>query len=254
MKFKNIHFPPAVIIAIIIIPAIIIGSVLFVNGSKLAEENAKTASGIKALNTLQSRDVLSMEEEIDFMKRKAVDADNYPVLFESSVVLGDSIAEGLGLYGYLKPSSLIGLLGKSTAASIEDVPKLVDMAPRNVFIELGLNDLSAPDHDLNSFITSYDELIDAIKFQLPNTQIYICSIFPVTEKVLQDRPEFTQIETYNAALVELAKRKNINYLDTYTLLKTNPHYYAEDGIHMLSGFYPLWLDTLVNKSVLVKLL
>ncbi|WP_050739054.1 GDSL-type esterase/lipase family protein [Acetobacterium bakii] len=254
MKYNNKNFPPSVIIAIILIPAIIIGSVFFIYFKKISDKNAVIASGINALYTLQSRDVLSMEEEIDFMKRKAVDADNYPVLFESSVVLGDSIAEGLGLYGYLKPSSLIGLLGKSTATSIEDVPKLVDLAPRNVFIELGLNDLSAPNHDLNSFITSYDNLIDAIKLQLPNTQVYICSIFPVTEEVLLDRPEFAQIEAYNAALVELAKRKNIHYLDTYTLLKTNPQYYAEDGIHMLSGFYPIWLDTLVNKSVLVKLL
>jgi len=254
MRIKNKVLTAPMIIAIILIPVIIIGSVVLISLQNIANANSEIVSGINTLTTLESRDVLTMEEEIDFVKRKTVDANNYPTLFESSVVLGDSIAEGLGLYGYLKPSSLLGLLGKSTATSIEDVPQLVKMAPRNIFIELGLNDISYPDRDLNSYISSYEKLIDAIKFQLPNTQIYICSIFPVTDKVLQERPEFNKIETYNAALTELAKRKNVSYIDTYTLLKTNPQYHDEDGIHLVSQFYPLWLDTLVNNSVLSKLL
>lgn len=220
----------------------------------MIKHQSEINTGVDTLTALESRDLFTMEEKIDFMKRKAVDSGNYPALFESSVIFGDSIAEGLGLYGYLPPSSLVAVLGKSTVTGLEDVPKLVDLAPRNLFIELGLNDISHADGDANSYISSYEQLLDAIQSQLPNTQIYICSIFPVTDTVVQERPEFTRIEAYNAALAEMAKRKKVTYIDTYPLLKTNPQYYEVDGIHMIGDFYPLWLDFLVKNSTLSKLL
>lgn len=238
----------------ILIPITIILIILIIYFQSIAQKNAEINDGVRALNALETRDLYAMEEKIDFMKRKAVDAGDYPTLFESSVIFGDSIAEGLGLYGFLSPSSLVAVLGKSTENSLEDVPKLVDLTPRNIFFELGLNDISHPDRTLDAYISSYENLIDTIRLQLPNTQIYICSIFPVTDATLQERPEFSQIESYNAALAEMAKRKNIHYIDTYTLLKTNPQYHDEDGIHVIREFYPLWMDTLVNNSELKKLL
>jgi len=239
---------------VIIIPILIIGVVIIMNFQNITTQNLEIKTGVDVLTTLESRDLFTMEEKIDFMKHEAVDAGNYPDLFESSVVFGDSIAEGLGLYGYLRSSSLVAVLGKSTENSLEDVSKIVDLSPRNIFFELGLNDISHPDSTLDSYIASYEQLIDAVQAQLPNTQIYICSIFPVTDKVLQEQPVFSQIETYNAALIEMANRKNIHYIDTYTLLKTNPQYHEEDGIHVVKAFYPLWLDNLVKNSDLSKLL
>ncbi|MBC3797125.1 GDSL-type esterase/lipase family protein [Acetobacterium tundrae] len=242
------------IVVIIIILILIIGVVVIMNFQNIAKQNSEIKAGVDELTSLESRDLFTMEEKIDFMKHEAVDAGNYPDLFDSSVVYGDSIAEGLGLYGYLSASSLVAILGKSIDNSQEDVPKIVDLSPRTLFIELGLNDISHPDSTLDSYIASYEQLIDVIQEQLPNTQIYICSIFPVTDKVLQEQPVFSQIETYNTALIEMANRKNIHYIDTYTLLKTNPQYHEEDGIHVVKAFYPLWLDNLVKNSDLSKLL
>lgn len=217
-------------------------------------DKAQLNEGVNILVSLESRDLYTMEERIDIMKRKAVNPGDYSALFGSSVVFGDSIAEGLGLYGFLDTTSLVAVMGKATENSLEDVPKLVDLSPRNVFFELGLNDISHPYSTLDSYISSYEKLIDSVRLQLPNTKIYICSIFPVTDTVLQDDPEFSQIETYNAALVEMAKRKNVIYIDTYTLLKNNPQYHTEDGIHVIREFYPMWMDLLVNNSDLKKLL
>lgn len=242
------------LIVIFLIPVIIIGLIILIHYQQIIKEQSEINAGVETLTTMESRDLYTMEEKIDFMKHKAVDAGDYPTLFETSVILGDSIAEGIGLYGFLPSSSLVAVLGKSTENSMEDVSKLVDLSPRNIFFELGLNDISHPNTTLNSYISSYEQLIDSVHSQLPNTQLYVCSIFPVTDAVIQEQPEFTQIETYNAALIEMAKRKNIHYIDTYTLLKTNPQYHEEDGIHVLREFYPLWLDTLVNNSDLSKLL
>lgn len=241
-------------IYLIIIPIAIILIILIIYFQSIAMENAEINEGVRILNELETRDLYAMEEKIDFMKRKAVDAGDYPTLFENSVVFGDSIAEGLGLYGFLSPSSLVAVLGKSTENAIEDVPKLVDLAPRNIFFELGMNDVSFPDRTVEGYISTYEKLIDEIRAKLPNAQIYICSIFPVTDAVLQERPEFSRIEAFNTALAEMAKRKNVQYIDTYTLLKTNPQYHEADGIHVLREFYPLWMDTMVNNSALKKLL
>ena len=239
---------------IITIPILIIGAIILVNLLSTTKQNSEISAGVEVLKSLESKDVVTMEGKIDFMKKKAGDSGGYPEIFETSVIFGDSIAEGIGSYGYLPASSLIAVLGKTTDSSLEDVAKLVDMAPKNVFFELGLNDMSHPDTTLDSYKQSYEKLIDAAKSQLPNTQIYICSIFPVTDAAIQEDPKLNQVEAYNAALVELAKRKNVHYIDTYTLLKENPQYHEADGIHVLREFYPFWLDTLVNNSDLSKLL
>jgi hypothetical protein len=236
----------------IAVPCVILLLILVVYLYNFSKEKAKVDDGVNVLKTLETRDIYSMEETIDYMKHKPVDAGDYSAIFGSAVVFGDSIAEGIGLYGFLSPSSLVAVMGKSTENSMEDVPTIVNLAPRTLFFELGLNDISHPYSSLDSFISSYEKLIDAVRLQLPNTRIYVCSIFPVTDATLQEQPEFSQIETYNTALAEMAKRKNINYIDTYSLLKANPQYHAEDGIHVIREFYPLWLDTLVNNSDLKK--
>lgn len=238
----------------IVISGVVIILALIIIFQIIASDKAQLNEGVNVLVSLETRDLYTMEERIDIMKRKAVDPGDYSALFGSSVVFGDSIAEGLGLYGFLDSTSLVAVMGKSTETSLEDVPKLVNLSPRNVFFELGLNDISHPYSTLESYISSYEKLIDSVRSQLPNTQIYICSIFPVTDTVLQDESEFSQIETYNAALIEMAKQKNVTYIDTYTLLKNNPQYHTEDGIHVIREFYPMWLDLLVNNSDLKKLL
>lgn len=239
---------------IILIPIVVIMITLIIHYQSVATEKAKLNEGFQILTALETRDLYTMEEKIDFIKRSAVDSGDYSALFGNAVVFGDSIAEGLGLYGFLSPTSLVAVMGKSTENSLEDVPGLVNLAPRNIFFELGLNDISHPDTTLESYLSHYEKLIDSVRLQLPNTQIYICSIFPVTDEALKENPEFSQIETYNTALAEMAKRKNIHYIDTYTFLKNNPQYHEQDGIHVNREFYPFWMDTLVNNSDLKNLL
>lgn len=231
---------------------IIILLFIFTNFQRNLKINSEINLAVEALTTMENRDVFSMESDIDSMKKRSLAPDDYPNHFDTSVVLGDSISEGLVLFNFLKPSSVVGTLGKSAKSAIEDVPKLVSLAPQNVFIELGLNDLSHPDRDLNTFIKDYEQLIDSIKFSLPKTRIYICSIFPVTDELIGERPEFAQIPEYNAALIEIAKRKNVNYIDTFSFGKQNEALHDDDGIHYYSEFYPLWLDYLIKNSVLSK--
>lgn len=238
-------------IIILVILSIILFFIIYQIDS---HKNSTLDDGVEVLVSLEARDLYTLEEKIDYMKRKAVDANDYSALFGSSVIFGDSIAEGLGLYGFLSATSLVAVMGESTENSLDNVQKMIDLAPHQVFFELGLNDISHPYSSLDSYINSYENLIDLVQLQLPNARIYICSIFPVTDEALQDEPAFSQIEGYNAALEEMAQRKNVNYINTYNILKNNPQYHNEDGIHVLPEFYPLWLDTLVNNSDLKNLL
>jgi len=242
------------LVIITLVPFTIIIVTLIFHYQTLSSDNAKLDEGVQVLVALENRDLYTIEEKIDYLKRRTFDSGDYSALFGNSVIFGDSIAEGLGLYGFLSPTSLVAVMGKSTENSLEDVPALVNLAPRNVFFELGLNDISHPYNTLDAYINSYENLIDSVRLQLPNTQIHICSIFPVTDETLKEHPEFSQIEVYNAALTEMAKRKNVYYIDTYVLLKNNNQYHTEDGIHVIQEFYPLWMDTLINNSNLKNLL
>ncbi len=239
------------VIFILVILSIVLFFIIYQIDS---HKNSALDDGVEVLVSLESRDLYTLEEKIDYMKRKAVDANDYSALFGSSVIFGDSIAEGLGLYGFLSATSLVAVMGESTENSVNNIQKLIDLAPHHVFFELGLNDISHPYTTLDSYISSYENLIDLVQLKLPNARIYICSIFPVTDEVLQDDPAFNQIESYNVALEEMAARKHVTYINTYDVLKRNPEYHNQDGIHVLPEFYPLWLDTLVNNSDLKNLL
>ena len=65
------------LILVILIPCVIIMITLIIHYQSVAREKAKLDEGVQILNALETRDLYTMEEKIDFMKRKAVDSGDY---------------------------------------------------------------------------------------------------------------------------------------------------------------------------------
>lgn len=133
----------------------------------------------------------------------------------------------------------------------EKVTILEDMAKRNidtVYIMLGVNELGW--RYSNIFIDKYGKLIDLIRQINPNCEILVQSIIPLT-KTKSDNDDIyknEKVKEYNDLLKEMAKEKNVKYIDVASVLSNNngdlPEEASSDGVHLNKEYCIKWLDYL----------
>lgn len=133
----------------------------------------------------------------------------------------------------------------------EKVTILEDMAKRNidtVYIMLGVNELGW--RYSNIFIDKYGKLIDLIRQINPNCEILVQSIIPLT-KTKSDNDDIyknEKVKEYNDLLKEMAKEKNVKYIDVASVLSNNngdlPEEASSDGVHLNKEYCLKWLDYL----------
>lgn len=201
--------------------------------------------------------------EKEFEKPKE---ENNEVIFDETIAfIGNSRTQGFIMYNGLskvQDYTYIGLM-VDTAMTKEFVKTengkkitlLQDMENKQinkVYIMLGINELgwSYP----SVFKLKYGELIDEIRKVKPNCDIYVQSIIPVTKsKDKSDRIyNNTNIKKFNSLIKEVAKEKNVKYLDVQSALTNSEGYLPEeastDGIHIGKKYCEKWLNYLKNNS------
>jgi len=181
-----------------------------------------------------------------------VEADkDYRSLFEKDLFLGDSITEGLAFYEFVGESNVIAELGLTLVKMEQQLDRVEQMKPENIFLLFGTNDIGATVTD-QQFLDNYIELIRTIKNRLPDTDIYIQSILPVSPEIEAERPYLNhqRLNELNAELARIAKKEGVKYLDiTAVLQDSDQNLYEPDGIHFRRDFYPLWLNYLIESNV-----
>ena len=192
--------------------------------------------------------------------------NNSNTQFNSSVAfIGDSRTQGFIMYNGLKDVqdySYIGLMVDTAVtkkfvktSNGEKITLLQDMANKNietVYIMLGVNELgwSYP----QVFKTKYGELIDEIRKIKPNCKIYVQSIIPMTKSKSETDRIFNNknVNTFNNLIQELAKEKNVTYLDVKSALVDANGYLPEeassDGVHVDKEYCKKWFEYLKNNS------
>ncbi|WP_312810797.1 GDSL-type esterase/lipase family protein [Sedimentibacter sp.] len=171
--------------------------------------------------------------------------NDFKLMFENSIFMGDSITEGFVINEILPENSVIAGAGTTAGFIYDDIEDLFKMKPDNVFIMLGSIDILIPvDDPKELFRNDMTKLIKKIKKDHPDAKIYLQSITPVTQEALNQEPRYEEIEEYNEILMELADLLSVNYVDIAILARENPNLFAEDGIHFKKEFYLLWLNKL----------
>lgn len=192
--------------------------------------------------------------------------NNSNTQFNSSVAfIGDSRTQGFIMYNGLKDVqdySYIGLMVDTAVtkkfvktSNGEKITLLQDMANKNietVYIMLGVNELgwSYP----QVFKRKYGELIDEIRKIKPNCKIYVQSIIPMTKSKSETDRIFNNknVNTFNNLIQELAKEKNVTYLDVKSALVDANGYLPEeassDGVHVDKEYCKKWFEYLKNNS------
>lgn len=154
-----------------------------------------------------------------------------------------------------------GIAGYVTAELLESMEVCIfELAPTKIFINIGTNDISAPDYRLEGLLANYDEILSQIAKRLPDCQVYVMAYYPVNakaefpfvprasmEEVFQRRTN-EAIREANEAIESFASKHRYDFIDVNEgLLDAEGNLKAEystDGIHMLPNGYAVVLNNM----------
>jgi len=167
--------------------------------------------------------------------------------FRNSVFVGDSITEGFAFNEILPREAIIAGAGATAGFTYDDLDGLADKQPDMAFIMLGSVDLLMPvDDPKELFRIDLTRLVNRIKEELPDCEIFLQSITPVTQEALKQEPRYERIDEYNELIQQLADELSVTYVDIGSLAKEHADLFAEDGVHFQEDFYRLWLEKLAE--------
>lgn len=192
-----------------------------------------------------------------------------PEYFDDTVFIGDSLTDGIQIYEFFGDVTVISTRGINSHTAlterfykVEGSSELLTMVegveyhmPRKVYIMLGTNGIEW--ETIEWSINGFSELIDEIKLRVPGCNIVIQSLPPATVATSEKRPAFSRenIGKYNQALLDLALKKGVYFLDVNAALQDEEGFLPQeiaaptDGIHMKPAGYQRWYDYVVSHAI-----
>lgn len=246
-------------IRIIKITLVVVAIILIFNLAKyiykehFAESYISPEKGIAKIKELENEDIASIRDKIDNSSENnneendKLKNEDFNKIFEESVIMGDSRGEGLTEYEILSPASVVAYKGRTVVEAKNDIDTVVDLAPRNIFLTYGMNDLQMFSNS-KDFIDKYTELIKEVKLKLPNSKIYVTSIIPTNQEAMDKQPKFKHVYSFNEALKDMCKNLNIEFIDVNDSITLENNLYEPDGIHFKPNFYKGYLNILKEKA------
>ena len=217
---------------------------------QLVTPKVDTEQGLSYIRAAESEDITTIEQKINQLERQdgGEDSRSYKEKFASSIVMGDSIAEGFSEYDVLNASSVVSKIGVHLYEMEEQVQQAADLNPQVIFMALGMNDVIATAGDTDQFLEQYEAVVAQLREAVPNAHIYVNSIFPVQDSAIEKEPELAQISEYNTVLRQMCDDLQLGFIDNTDLVQDQ--YYEEDGVHFKAEFYPLWADRMAEVAAL----
>jgi len=149
----------------------------------------------------------------------------------------------------------LGYIGEDTKGMLRRVKAIVAVQPKKVFLMGGINGLK--NQTLEDFEYWYAALVDAICEAIPDAELYIESILPVTG--YSDYCDNAKIVDANSIIQRLAKERNLTYIDLhrkYDIDKALPDSMSYDGLHLTDEAYSIWYNEIaeiVYRSALTRI-
>lgn len=185
--------------------------------------------------------------------------------FNDAVFIGDSRTEGFFMYTDLSNAKAYAHKGLTVDTVFTDpvinmngsklsiVEALRQTSFQKVYIMLGINEIGWAYNSI--FIEKYTKLVDEIQIINPNATIYLQSILPVSNEVssTHDYIKNEKINEYNGFIEQIAKEKNVYYLNVAEAVTSPngalPDDAAVDGIHLKKEYCEKWLEYLKNHII-----
>ena len=181
-------------LCIVVAAAVIILIVQGVRG--LLGGRVDTSAGLEYIQQEEAGDITAIEEKISLLEQQdnnAEDTRSIKEKFAGAVVLGDSVAEGFLEYDILNASSVAAEIGVHLDELDGQIANVKELSPSVLFLYLGMNDVTATNGDVDSFISEYRAVLTQLKEEVPDAHIFVNSIFPVQEKAIEEEPLLAKI-------------------------------------------------------------
>ncbi len=164
----------------------------------------------------------------------------------SIIFLGDSITE-YGQWEELLNHPAVknrGIAGDTTWGLLRRLKGITASEPKAIFLMIGINDFLFTDE--KEIVENYTKIVQRIKLEAPNSQLFIQSVLPVNSAVKQTVFDNQAIVSLNNSIQQLAKKEGLTYLnihqqllDSQGVLKAG---YTADGVHINGGAYMIWKE------------
>lgn len=185
----------------------------------------------------EQRKILALyDEEVDYAQIRR--------WFNGNVIVGDSIAEAATTYEYLDHSVDFAEIGVTAETGKDEVDRAIAVAPEVMIMSFGVNDIE--NDTLEDFIAHYRARISEVQQAIPETKLYIHTIFPPINGLENELTFYQNLDEYNAKLKELCEEMNVPLVDGSFILINHQDLYDGDGVHPLPKFYHLWLTYLAD--------
>lgn len=232
---------------------------------KIEYDNYKTAnasvnsekSSSKATNSSISSDTVSI-------------SDNAPTNTASSdyldkaVFTGDFVPVALGIYTNVDKNNIFADVNLSTG-NIGDEKITIDNKsqttlqaiksanPDSIYICVGSNDLTWKTKSV--LIKDYSNYINKLKTEVPNANIFVMSLTPVTENKDKSDKAYNnnKIKEFNSWIKQTSEETGVYYLDIFSYLTgddgTLPKEFAEsDGYHIKASGYKMIVNYILSHT------
>ena len=145
-----------------------------------------------------------------------------------------------------------GVSGFTTADMLEHMETMVfDLEPSRIFINIGTNDIGAPDYSEEKLLESYGRILGRIRERLPRAEVYVMAYYPVNEtdklsRCAQGATAFAtrnnrNIEAANRRIAGLAAKMGMHFIDVNEGLRDAKGKlkaeFTVEGIHMYANAY-----------------
>lgn len=152
-----------------------------------------------------------------------------------------------------------GIGGFTTTDMLKAMEEMVfGLEPSRIFINIGTNDISAPDYTLEKLMGNYRRILTQIKERLPEAQVTLMAYYPVNEtdklpegewgRHMFDSRNNANIRLANEAAEKLAQELGCRFVnvnagltDERGMLKAE---YTVEGVHMYANAYRVILENL----------
>lgn len=166
------------------------------------------------------------------------------------VFLGDSLSRGGDFHLHCGNQQLInlGCSGDTLAGMIGRVSTAKMLQPKKVFLMGGINGLT--DYNISKSLSTYADLLSALEKALPERQIYVQGLLPLTSKKAKSlHCKNETIRLFNHQVKELTEKRGFTFIDLYPLYEKNGEMDLDitvDGLHIKPEGYDRWYQAIAQ--------
>lgn len=175
--------------------------------------------------------------------------------FSDALFIGDSLTNGLYLYGDIRTAEYCYETSAATAG-IFSVTSLDSMLRSKsygkIYILLGINEVGG---SLERYLNNYRSLLRMVRAAQPDAVIYLQTLLPTNPSMTWSPSAFSvqNVTEKNRGLKRLAEEEGVYLLDLYSVYADEkgemPAAYCRDGVHPYEAYYKNWCDYLRTHTV-----